>query len=233
MNRKKIVEAIIIISFIGIIVFGLIFFIKGLNTPKPEVTDFYHYQTDTVIVKEVYHEPSISNNYHETPVKTYYTYLPDTSNRYHLVKVNDSLFNVVDSLNKVVQSIDYTYLTQFPKASKLIAGTFTKDSLTLDLLMTTGKVVRNYYPVNYSLFQYKYQNETLYHENSPSHPTNKDYPMVQGNIFGGLGYSNKGPYLNLALSANLKRFNFQTGANLFITSKPDYLLKAEANYRIK
>lgn len=98
----------------------------------------------------------------------YPTYVPPNvvvnykaSDNSNFLDVTDSLLRVIDAKNQELAAINKTFLTQYPKASKLITGHFDEDTIKLDLLLTDGNISRFLYPVNYKRFSYQYQENQL------------------------------------------------------------------------
>jgi hypothetical protein len=82
--------------------------------------------------------------------------------RYHILKgYSDSLIWVIDSLTNELSWVSESFITTQPSSSKLLAGYFSKDTLKLDLLTTSGRVNSLFYPVNYQKYSYQYIDDSL------------------------------------------------------------------------
>jgi hypothetical protein len=97
------------------------------------------------------------------PPQTVIQYLPDPMAGKNFKVEFDTLgmITMIDSIMKSKVTVDKTYLTQYPTAHKIVGGYFSKDTASFDFLSIDGKIKREVYPVDYSLFKYAFRNNSM------------------------------------------------------------------------
>jgi len=118
------------------------------------------FKTDTVIIRVPYDrviEKLITDTFeYSVPPKIVYRYKALTNNGSRVECEDEYLLTVIDSLDRELQGINTSYLTNFPANPKLIYGLFRPDSIRLDLLYTDGEVYTEVYLTDYDRFKYQW-----------------------------------------------------------------------------
>jgi len=127
---------------------------KATDKDKAEYWKNPAFKTDSVVVEVDYSKlpkPQFKNS---IPPAVNIQYIDSTKHVYH-IDLNDSLVRVIDSLTNTITNISKDYLAKYPTAPKFIYMELSSDSLTLDLLSTSGQISRDIYYIN--LLKYAYQ----------------------------------------------------------------------------
>lgn len=156
---------------------------------------------------------------------------PTTSNGFKVIN-QDSIFQIVDSLNKIISQLSNTFLTSYPKASKLIGGIFTGDSLRFDLLQPNGSIIKATYLTNYLEYDYYYSSPKGMSVIAHSKPISS-ISNVNHSINANLGYLTVISSSSIGLDYRFayKRYNLQTSLDYFITPNLPSI-QAKIGYKI-
>jgi hypothetical protein len=157
---KNLITAIIVSAlFIGAYIAYDVF----VRNPREAKENAYwrdkSFKPDTTIIEKFTN--TVRGNEAVPPATVNYYSTTDDSKNARILQLLDSALKVIDTLTKRDFTIKKEYITQYPTSNKLIRGKFTKDSLQLDLLGIDGKLKTEYYPADYSHFDYYYQNNSL------------------------------------------------------------------------
>lgn len=217
---------------IGIAAFVVLYLLwNKTDRDKAEMLQYWEregFKTDTVHVAVDYEKlPKPTFSYSVPPAKVYTYNNPQVN---HIsVNLNDSLISVIDSLENTITSIHTAYLKLYPSASKFIYGSFTIDSMNLDLLSIDGKIRSHSYPWDLKRFKYQWVEGAL-------RASKVDAPKdIIYDIWGSAGYdiSFKAPVVGV--DASLYRDHWRLRGNSFMTlrSKPEFSLNATIGYKIR
>jgi hypothetical protein len=130
-------------------------------------------------------------------------------------------------------TINLEYLKQHPKASKLLSGKFTQDSLSLDLLNTQGSIESLRYPVSYSAFQYEYVEGTL--RANPVKGKHKPPSKFTTRILAYGGYDPiwRSPLISGEYNVEYGRVNIKAEPIFYLNQNPKMFLQGKLGYRFK
>lgn len=141
---------------LGILI--MVLFGKGCIAPKPISHNIYH--SDTV------HVP-YAQYVHDTVNVPYETILPEKVTIYD--PPDTPLIAEVADSGDLAHALGYNpnFLWQFRDRPKFIKGSFIQDSITLQLLDTSGRIIVSRYPVEYPYYNYLFTGSTLVRVNKP------------------------------------------------------------------
>ncbi len=225
------------LTLVGILVIiYILLHLKGCKVK--DVLEYWQdptFKTDTIYLKVPYEVKGDSFAY-KVPPKVIIRYLPLPDNGNKVKCSTDSLLGIIDSMGKEIQKVNKKFLTNFPKAEKLIYGYFKSDSLKLDLLSTQGVMETKIYLTNYNKFKYEYKDnqlraDTLKTKVDPKKSENK----LSQSLYGSGGYEIVGKTPTISLDYYLKYKMFQVAAEpqLLIMKNPELMINLKLGYRIK
>jgi hypothetical protein len=138
-----------------------------------------------------------------------------------LIRVNDSLQAVIDSIKKDTVFIKDKFLTLFPQYPKLISMDLKLDSLSLTLLGIDAKLKGYIFPLQLNHYQYRWGIEGL--SASPIPP--KGIPSksrISSELMGYAGYQffSHDPIVGLIQTVEFSRISFSGDLSMTISNKP-------------
>lgn len=220
---------------LAILILGLLIYSFYHNDNKHKETLEYwerkDFSTDTVQVEIEYDKlPKPEFKYNVPPAQVHYYQGSTTNNK---LVLNDSLIQVIDSLQNQIYTINELYLKLYPSAYKLIYGEFSKDSLTLDLLGIDGKFKTLKYATNYNRFAYQWKDSEL--RANPISINPNITPRFTTEFYGYAGYQFIYNAPIMGLDYSLKANRLRLSGNTFVTleSKPTLSLQGTFGYRLK
>lgn len=124
------------------------------------------------------------------PEKEILTFKNENPLNRSLIKANDSLYQVVDSLGAVISNLDRKYITLYPDNPKLLSGFFSRDSLRLELLNIDGTITSHLWLTDYERYKYGFKNNTLTTARLPEPPLvkRKFISLLEHDLFTHVGY---------------------------------------------
>src|SRR5690606_20634082 len=147
------------LGVIALLVYGFLLYKrypKGIEGAVAEYWEKRGFKTDTIHVEIDYDKlPKPEFKYVVPPAKVYNYPIPKTPGVE--VEVDEQYIRIIDSLQNEITKIHKLYLTYEPRSSKLLWGSFTRDSLRVDLLDITGNIQTLSYGVNYNRFSYQWR----------------------------------------------------------------------------
>jgi hypothetical protein len=202
-----------------IILLGIIIYFKGCGDNNVEPKVEYKYKTEYVKVEVPFEvikgiktktPPKMVIKWKKLPVPYKVEVIPDSLKL--LIK------NLEDSLNSVL--IDKSFLTHFPKASKLISFNLKYDTLNITTLNINGETKSNIYPMDFDNYKYQWYDNKLHHE---------DYDKVSDKNFdrwkqlylqGGYDFIQQAPLIDLNYNISIKRVKVSAGTTMHLTTDP-------------
>ena len=117
---------------------------------------------------------------------------------------------VVTIIQKDSTKIEYNelFLTNYPKASKLLQILSNKDKLSITTFNTDCKLMTKEYPVNYSRYQYNYLDGKLTYKKTSFQK--RFNPVAQYTLRPVHNFHD----LDLGLKYNTSKFNYEAGLNI-------------------
>jgi hypothetical protein len=117
---------------------------------------------------------------------------------------------VVTIIQKDSTKIEYNelFLTNYPKASKLLQILSNKDKLSITTFNTDCKLMTKEYPVNYSRYQYNYLDGKLTYKKTSF--LKRFNPVAQYTLRPVHNFHD----LDLGLKYNTSKFNYEAGLNI-------------------
>ena len=224
---KKDIYILILITIV-ICLIGWYFFIR--KDPPPIQTVSYEYVTDSIYVDRPY-EVRVPYEV-KTPPITVTEYLVDSVAIKDLrLKISEAKI-IIESLNENI-IIQGDYLKQYPNNPKLIAFYLNRDTLNLGLLLISGLIVEERWPIDLNAWVYSWN----YESNLTRHPTQpppvETQDLIQLFIGGGATFGYKSsPHISLRGEMGRKNLRVFSDVNFMIT-QPDYSnLRLGVEYKI-
>jgi hypothetical protein len=146
-------------TLLGILI--MVLFGKGCSGPK--VVKHLIYKSDTIRL-------TVDKYVHDTLKVPYEVVLPEKV----LIYEADSSLTAYDAdSNDLAREVGYNpyFLWQFRDRPKFISGRFYEDSLSIQILDTSGAIVIKRYPVDYSQYDYFHNSRELMRVDRPKKPT--------------------------------------------------------------
>ena len=143
-------------TLLGILI--MVLFGKGCMAPKTITHNIY--KSDTIRL-------TIDKYVHDTLKVPYEVVLPEHVQIYEPPDTSSDFTAIIADSNDHAQAINYNpyFLWQFRDRPKFISGRFIQDSITLQLLDTSGRIVVSRYPVDYGEFNYHHDGRNLVRTN--------------------------------------------------------------------
>jgi hypothetical protein len=157
------------------------------------------FKVDTTFTHEHYIYPALPPAAENMPPKTVEIFDKPTPESQHASVGFDTLgmISLYDSIARARTPIDRLYLTQFPKANKLINGQFGHDSVNLTMLSIDGLIKTEKYPVDLSLYKYDFRNN-LMNATELSASEKKKYTQKKSNLYNGTYIDYQRDFINKA-----------------------------------
>lgn len=199
---------------------GLGFYLGYIVNRKVEAPIINNYITDT-IQSSIPHQEVIKPTYEITVrPRIVVNYPPGNTQGVKLV-MSDSLLKVIDSLNKKITLINTEYIKQYPSSPKIVYGKFTRDSLQMDLLETTGLIHSLRYPVNYTGYEYQLINSELQAKKLKKGILK---PPATVTIFGGYSILTKNPLASVQYQKSLGKIVLSGEMGSLIRTQPELFI---------
>lgn len=194
-----------IILFIGLILLGI--FIGRSIFPKKSTEYFQDpgFRPDTII-KKVYVQDTGKNTSYIPPKEVIkYKYLPNP--QIQLITQRDTIY-LEDTANHTKWRLNPNYILLYPGSPKLLAGKFTGEGFSLDLLDTSGNITTTAYKTTYSSFDYFFNGSFITFAKKkassiPSISKGKNKIYSNANIYAHYEFLNKAPTLSGDYSINI------------------------------
>lgn len=214
-------------------ILGLIGYFIFFKPKEPDTKEYWqnsNFKTDSIRISIDYSKIPKPEYKYQVPPAIVIQYPKQEAPGIH-IKADDSLIQVIDSLKHEVFRINALYIKLYPKASKLIYGTFSKDSLSIDLLGTDGRLTTSKLAVNYDGFQYQYKDGGFRAQEFRQNPSNEG---LHGILYGYAGYSLTTTSPAIGADYSLYKGKLRAQANSFITieSKPNFYLMGTIGYKL-
>lgn len=186
----------------------------------------------------------VNIDYSKIPIEEFINYVPpailieyvDSTKTYYNREIvyNDSLFQVIDSLENVIATISKDFLLNYPHAPKLIYALLSKDTVFMDLLNIKGNMVREIYPVNFNRFVYQFKDQELRAKELPIHKStnNKFLSNTEWYVNAGYLWTSRTPIVGSNLYTNLNNWQFQVNTGITIESSPSLNFQTTVGYRV-
>lgn len=159
--------AIVVLMLVGYIIYVHVYRDKKNHDEIAYWKDQY-FKPDTVYTNNTYRETlRIQDKYPDSvPPKTLIVYRDQLPEGY--LDFKEGVLSVIDSLKNTKTPINTKFITLYPNNPKFLGGSFKKDSIRLDLLNTQGVISSQYYPVDYSLYNYQYVDNSMRADKLPT-----------------------------------------------------------------
>lgn len=224
---------ILLLALMGLLIWGLFFKTDPTIEQIKEYWESSDFKTDTLIMEVDYTKLPIPQFKYKVPpviVRNYYQKDSTIINNIHLVS-NDSLLTVIDSLKMKITEISVDFIKLYPDASKLIYAEFTSDSITLDLLQTSGNIQGLTIGTNYNRFTYQYRDGAFRAEPVEYKRPNK----FESATYGFVGYDilARAPLIGADHSIHWRKWRLQANIAGSIETTPQWILIGNLGYKIK
>lgn len=231
-NFIKLLQTIIIIIILGLLLWFIFFKAPKREQELRQYWEAKDFKTDTVHVDVDYTKLPRPEYKNYVPPAVVVEYKAPAINNQISVNLDDSLIQVIDSLQNTITNIHQAYLQLYPQASKLIYGNFSQDTLKLDVLLTSGRIQSQVYPVDYARFRYQYINNEF---QAHRYETRTHKESLHGVLYGYAGYGfarNWSPLIGLDYS--LYKGRLRAGVNGLITlhQDPQPIFMGTIGYRL-
>lgn len=181
-----------------------IFWLWNRNSELSQDLKNSSHRVDTVVV----------NNPFVPKVEFHKIQLPRMVFLYRVDSVPIERIEYVDRVVTIIQKdstkIEYNelFLTNYPKASKLLQILSNKDKLSITTFNTDCKLMTKEYPVNYSRYQYNYLDGKLTYKKTSF--LKRFNPVAQYTLRPVHNFHD----LDLGLKYNTSKFNYEAGLNI-------------------
>lgn len=161
----------------------------------------------------------------------------DYPNQNQIKCEKDSLIRVIDSLGKLLATINPKYLTQFPTSPKLVGGLFKLDTLKLDLLKIDGKIESYIYQTSYQNYNYLWKDGQIHANPIESITTVPQKTKEKLNqalyINGGYNFLNQKPLISADYYIRYRKFQINVEPKITLEKNPTLELNGKIGYRLK
>lgn len=229
----KILNSVILLVILGLLIWFMFQMRKGNEALQNQAREYWEdpkFVPDTIIAGFDYSQlpKPIYKNY--VPPKVVINY-PETPTTGFTLELRDSLISIINEVTGERDSIAQAYILLYPKASKLIYGQFSLDSLVFDLLDPSGAISTSVYPVNYQRFTYQYRDAKLHAFQLPPRLVPK---RLQQNLYGYVGYAPTYGNANLGVDYSLSKGQLRLQAESFMTieQSPQFYLGINAGWKL-
>ena len=215
---------------LGALILGLAigYWLTRNNVVPPEPLN--NYQVDTIYLSYPGTPPPLNTNV-KPKTLIIYSGLVDSLK---LIRINDSLQAVIDSLKGDTVFIKDKFLTLFPQYPKLISMDLKLDSLSLTLLNTDATLKGYIFPLQLSYYQYRWGIEGLSASITPPKVVS-GRSRLSSELMGYAGYqffSHK-PLVGFLQTFQVSRISLSGDISLTIENKPNLEFQIIGGYSIK
>lgn len=138
--------------------------------------------------------------------------------------------NLEDSLASII--IDKEFLTNFPKASKLINFDLFHDTLNITLMGIDGKTKSHIYPMDFHNYKYQWYDNELHHKESKYKDKKDNAKFKQLYLDGGYDFFNQSPLLDMNYQINMGRLRLTASSGMYINSNPQLNAQLKMGIRL-
>lgn len=221
-----------------LIIAGLFYLYQRLEAGEKANREYWEgskgkkFKTDTVHVEIDYEKLPRPIYKNQVPPAVVWTFNEPTFGNYKVKLKNDSLLQVIDTLTQRITNINTQFLTRYPEAPKILFGTFTADSLTIDLLDISGGVNRMQYGVNYQRFHYQWVNGELRADNIPFNYVKRKMGI---DVFANTGYdwTLTKPILGADVSLHWDRLRVKGQSWVTVEHQPQFYFQTTLGFKIR
>lgn len=192
------------------------------------------FQTDSVSLNIDYTKIKVPEfKYNVPPIQVRNYYRKDSTIIYNThLDLNDSLLNVIDSLEGSITSIHLDYIKLYPTANKLINGYFDNDSITFDFLKVDGNISTEVYPINYTRYRYQYTSNG-FRADPIKNKAQRPFRTGSVSILGGYSFIPATPFMGVDAGTNLsKKLGIGFRTSFTIEETPQLRLGVNLNYKL-
>lgn len=214
-----------------ILVLAIIIFFKGCGGNNGETKIEYKYKTDTFRVEVPFIPKKDVKDV--TPPKTVIEY-KNIPVPYEVQIIPDSLKLLIKNLQDSLQSviIDKSFLTNFPKSSKLINFDLKWDSLNITTLNIQGETKSYKYPMDFDSYKYQWYDNELHHEDF-ERKLPRDYSKwKQLYLMTGYDFIQKAPIIDINYNIDIKKVRISAGSTMHIATNPYLTGTAKIGFRL-
>lgn len=214
-NRKFI--TVIGVIIIGLLLSSIINDCSGGDVIPPRVV--YDYKTDTVYIDRGYetkYQEAIKEveKWKTAPPKTVIKWKEPDLRDVIIEKIPDSLLVIIEEQKERI-AIQDNYIKLLPKNPKLVDISLKRDTLGLNLLNIDGRVNSYIYPIDLSIYEYKWlEGDLKYTRTSTKTTKTKNNNFKNLYLNGGYDFFTQSPTLDLEYFIQAGRFKFETSAGL-------------------
>lgn len=230
---KNIIENIWTKTIIILILFIIILYLfpkcNGDKEKDPDKT--YEYITETIRIPEPY-IVEIKGDPIYTPPLILTEYLPSTPTIDSVKYVPGEIQIYIDSL-KTALTYKEGFLTNFPKASKLLNMDLKLDSLSVTTLSTDAQVRTFKYPLLLNHFKYQWVNDSLHRTKIREiKPLGSKLNWKELYLNGGYSMITKTSLLGFEYNLTPGRFKFDIEAKSTLETKPQLFIEGKVGFRL-
>ena len=214
-----------------ILILIIVIILKGCGGNNGDGKITYKYKTDTLKV-EVPYEVEVEVE-KVTPPKLVIKW-KDRPVPYEVQVVPDSLKLLIKNLEDSLQSvlIDKKFLTNFPKASKLINFDLKFDTLNITTLDIAGETESNIYPMDFDNYKYQWYDNALHHEDFKKKKPKDKTKWKQLYMDGGYDFIQQSPLLGINYNVKFSRVRVSAGTTMHLQPVPIITGTAKVGFRL-
>ena len=230
------ITTVIMLVLAGLLAYSVFFKPDNTNELK-EYWESKSFKTDTVEVKVDYSQlpKPIYKNYVPPAVVVNYVDSTKTINNHKQVIVsNDSLLQVIDSLQNEITEISLDYIRRYPSSPKLIYGEYSGDTARFDLLEIDGQIRTYKYGVNYTRFGYQWLSSADFRAHTITRTTFSEL-LEKSTLYGNAGYSFTlaKPFISMDYSLYKRRYRLDFDTRMTLENSPVFRFDVGLGYKIK
>lgn len=206
---------------------------------KPSLADYFknpNHQTIVYVDSSKYNLPKVPDLAINIPPKVIIRYIDTSKASNNELYVDTSKFvYVIDSLGQLLAKYHSDFLESYVSSSKLLGGYFTKDTLALDLMKSSGDISGKIYLVDYNKYRYYIREDSFYVEELKNSTTQKKrkIPITHG-AYVNTGYSAfpQGPLASLDYQVNVGRVRLTAEVGTIISNNPSAIVLGKVGFRL-